>query len=301
MLNIPETFFKEEIRDGYLVSEMMKRSWATQIDILESIKKICTKYELRYYADYGTLLGAVRHKGYIPWDDDLDISMPRKDYMIFMEHADELDTELVFRSVYNSETYINISAIVTQKADVLQWDDKRMHRYYGCPFICSVDIFPWDYVPRDEEKRNIQISLFSYAYKLMHDLKHMEQVLFAGKTFSLNNLRQPEYLKHKFVSDTVDCCNELLRLIELHYGKKKTIDPERTLRHQICVMADEIAQFCQEEDADGVDYFTYFWPGRPKLPRKLKEWPGAGVELPFEFTTIMAPTDYVKVLKCEIV
>ncbi len=297
MLDIPRDFFREEIRDGYVVSEMMKRSWATQIDILESIKKLCVKYGLKYYADYGTLLGAVRHKGYIPWDDDLDISMPRKDFMIFMEHADELDEGLVFRSIYNSETYMNVSAVVTQKAEILKWDDRRTQRYYGCPFICYVDIFPWDYVPRDEAARVKQTQMFLFSYKLMYEVKHMEQVLFGGKMISLDELRQSEYMKYTIVHEIVDRSRELLRRFEVNYGIKMEIDPNSDLRHQICIMTDKIAQLCDSRDADGIDYFSYYWSGRTNPPRKHKEWTGAGVELPFEFTTIRAPEEYIKVLE----
>jgi len=51
-----------------------------QIEMLEYLEKKCIENNLRYYLAYGTLLGAVRHQGYIPWDDDIDICMPRRDY-----------------------------------------------------------------------------------------------------------------------------------------------------------------------------------------------------------------------------
>ena len=56
-----------------------------ELSLLEKYIEICSKYNLRYYALGGTLLGAVRHKGFIPWDDDMDLGMPRKDYEKFLE------------------------------------------------------------------------------------------------------------------------------------------------------------------------------------------------------------------------
>ena len=65
------------------------------LNILKEIKKICDRHNLKYYLAYGTLLGAVRHNGFIPWDDDVDIVMFRDDYEKFLEIAEiELPTYL---------------------------------------------------------------------------------------------------------------------------------------------------------------------------------------------------------------
>jgi len=82
-----ECFDQKEIRAGYCVSGKMKRVWKKQIDLVKVLDKICTRHNLTFYAIYGTLLGAVRHEGYIPWDDDIDVVMPRKDFEILKKVA----------------------------------------------------------------------------------------------------------------------------------------------------------------------------------------------------------------------
>lgn len=60
--------------------QLQQQIWATEQEILDVIHQVCTEHGLRYSLAYGTLIGAVRHKGFIPWDDDIDLMMPREDY-----------------------------------------------------------------------------------------------------------------------------------------------------------------------------------------------------------------------------
>lgn len=70
----------EEVRDGYTVSAQMKKVWSIQMDLLSKILKVCHDNGLKIWVDGGTLLGTIRHHGYIPWDDDIDLLMLREDY-----------------------------------------------------------------------------------------------------------------------------------------------------------------------------------------------------------------------------
>ena len=126
MLQFPEEYFKTEVRDGFAISELMKRTWAAQLEVLNKVIGICDKYNLTYYAYWGTLLGTVRHQGYIPWDDDLDIAMKKDDYIRFLEVAQtELAGELCIHNCYTDPEYDEAFTRLTNGSSV-DFADKRM-------------------------------------------------------------------------------------------------------------------------------------------------------------------------------
>ena len=73
-------FFCEEIRDGFHVSKTRKKVWAVCLELIRQLDEVCKKHSLQYFLIYGSLLGAVRHHGFIPWDDDMDVLMFRDDF-----------------------------------------------------------------------------------------------------------------------------------------------------------------------------------------------------------------------------
>ena len=86
-LHIDPSFFLEEERNGFVVSAGMKRIWAVELDLLNEFARVCEENGLKWFAHAGTMLGAVRHQGFIPWDDDIDLLMPREDYERFCRLA----------------------------------------------------------------------------------------------------------------------------------------------------------------------------------------------------------------------
>ncbi len=112
------------------------------LKILDIVSGICDKLQLRYYLAYGTLIGAVRHQGFIPWDDDIDIMMPRQDYMTlldyFQEHAEELRPLELF-STYNCPEYPYMITRISNSEYVL---DVHNEKPYGLGLF--LDIYPMD-------------------------------------------------------------------------------------------------------------------------------------------------------------
>jgi len=177
-LKLPDGFFDEEIRCGYTVSSDMKAVWAVELDLLYQFQKVCKKYKLTYFADGGTMLGAIRHNGFIPWDDDIDVMMMRSEYEKLCEIAPcEFESPYFFQTEYTDPSSLRghaqlrnslTTAILKEESDVSRFFNQGIF----------IDIFPIDSVPDnkvDFEKKVKQanfylskaknLASFSDAYK----------------------------------------------------------------------------------------------------------------------------------------
>ena len=150
-MQFPDSFFEDEVRDGFYVPALMKRSWAAQMEVLSDIAKVCEKHHILWFADFGTLLGAVRHGGFIPWDDDLDICMLRDDWLRFREIARrELPPGYYIPQELHEDYRLQLPV---QNNRNISWEKTRLEKFHGFPFTTGVDIFALDYVapnPEDE-------------------------------------------------------------------------------------------------------------------------------------------------------
>ena len=154
-MEIEREFFYDEVQDGFYIPGIMKRAWGAGLTILSEIDRICNQYDIPYYADGGTLLGAVRNGKFIPWDDDIDIMMLRKDYNKFKDILkDELAKELSLCSLETQDHHYSFfTTLSTHDVDVHSGLLRKFQEY---PFIASVDIFVIDELskePEEEERR----------------------------------------------------------------------------------------------------------------------------------------------------
>lgn len=105
-MEFEKNFFDDEVRCDYLVTSKTKKIWAVEIDLLDKLLKVCMKYNIKVFAFAGTLLGAIRHKGFIPWDDDMDVCMLREDYNKLIQIAnDEFSFPYFFQTAISDRTY----------------------------------------------------------------------------------------------------------------------------------------------------------------------------------------------------
>ena len=116
------------------------------LDILLFIDRTCRKLNLKYSLAWGTLIGAVRHHGLIPWDDDIDVIMPRKDYMkfiLYMCNNEDGLTPYKLVSVYNRNYYFYLVSRVTNDETIVIPDKKSIQKQKD--FGLFVDVYPLDY------------------------------------------------------------------------------------------------------------------------------------------------------------
>ncbi len=151
---LDDNFFKEEVRDGFTVPELMKRCWGAQLRVLEAFDKVCEAHGLKWFAFVGTLLGAVRHKGFIPWDDDIDIGMLRADYEKFLSYA-PMELPKGYQIINYDDKDHNYDCItrVNNSRSVI-FDEVKAGEFCGFPFPAGIDLYPLDYVVGDQAERD---------------------------------------------------------------------------------------------------------------------------------------------------
>ena len=122
-----------------------------ELKILEYVHNVCEKQGYRYYLAYGTLIGAIRHKGFIPWDDDIDIVMPRDDYEKLQSYLlKNKDENFEVMTYLNNKNYVYPFMKVIDKRTYLVEEDVRLEQNMGV----YIDIFPLDGHEEDKEFRN---------------------------------------------------------------------------------------------------------------------------------------------------
>ena len=264
MLNLDKSFFEDEERCNFLVSSEMKRVWASEMKVLDILIDFFKELDIPYYIEYGTFLGAVRHKGFIPWDDDIDISLLRPDFNKMLENLDKLPPILRLNSVYTNTSFHTFKAVATNNLDdKLTFDENRMKEFFDCPYVVGIDIYPLDYIPRDKEMFSLQKSLYSLGYKLLYDLISLEEKAFpelkqiTGDNTLLKDIVAADKLsleeKNKFYENFITFKGYLNKF----FGENINIDETNPLRQEICLVIEAIAGVFFKEDCDTLAYYPY--------------------------------------------
>lgn len=138
------------------LDEIKKRAF----EILCFIDEVCKKNNIRYYIDSGSLLGAVRHKGFIPWDDDIDIAIDRSDYKRFINLINKENSRFKALSIYNNDDYYYLFT------KVVDTETKLVGEYYDIDEMgVFVDVFPIDNQPSFKLTRRL-FQAYMHMYRM---------------------------------------------------------------------------------------------------------------------------------------
>lgn len=262
-----DDFFKMEIIEGFAVESEMKHVWAAQLKVLSEIIRICDKYEITYYADYGTLLGAVRHKGFVPWDDDIDICLKRADYMKLL-HV--LSNELPeFYSVNSCYTNVNHRQPFSSLGNFAMYPvpEHIKKQFYNCPYVVGVDIYPLDYMPYDDDMAKLQQSMYTIVYDM---------------ACRLDEIRE---------------CGEIQKYIEtIEKLCKVKLNDNELLRNQLMKLYDNIASMYTEEESDRLTQFLRIAQMEEGTFYYMKEWYDSIIKMKFMNMEINVPCGYHEIL-----
>lgn len=263
------TFFQDEVREGFYVSGQMKRVWAAQLEVLEEIDKVCKRHNIRWYAYAGTLLGAVRHGGYIPWDDDLDIMMFRKDYDRFRELAgDELPQGYVIMSMHEEEPFYEFQMRIANSHE-LSLNKAFTEKYHQCPFVIGIDIFPIDNLAPSEEEEEKRRQLARVC-------------MYTGGNLTPEN---------EDTEETKGILSQFEDLCDVRFDDKKP------LKQQLYEMTEKI--FCLYNGVESADVAIMCYWVKDHIEKHSLSWFTETTMLPFENTMLPAPIRYDEVLRSE--
>ncbi len=254
--NIKRLASEEETIADYKISDKMKKIWRVELFILDEVSRICKKHQLTWFLVHGSLLGAVRHKGFVPWDDDMDIAMPRADYDKFIKYArEELESPLSvcmpedeadifwggYARIRNSRTTGIEARELTHKGNLGIW----------------VDVLPLDVCTADER-------LFEKKEK---KIRHCHRLLLAkiyGKDY-------------KRYSDMNGLLWKGYRLLSHLYSHAR-----------LCGMLDEAMRLYTDKPSEDAAFFTGYFKHRRLNARDFKEI----TSLEFEGRMLPAPAGY---------
>lgn len=264
---------QEEERCGHLVTEQMKRLWQVELGCLEEVKRICKKHGIKYFAGDGTLLGAVRHQGFIPWDDDIDIHMLSEDYERFCQIAPtEVQAPYFFQHYSTQEVddvrFARIRNSNTTGCTKYEYENLSGKAEYNCGIF--IDIFPLNYVPNSKLKIKWQQFCIRMCNSARTGCRMIKKAKELGKKPRFHKSMLFWWMLRPFVRE-----DKLLHTVYAARDMYKS-------GNEVGVLS--LAKHTNKY------VWKYVWN---------KDWFEETVELPFEDTTICCPKEYDKILRRE--
>lgn len=240
----------------------LKKLKQTELDILSEIIRIVTKHNIQYFTVGGTTLGAIRHNGFIPWDDDIDIGMLRKDYNRFLSVAEkELNGKYYLLNFNKNKNFPSYFTKVFKKGTKFVEEESRKLKYEKGIFV---DIFPFDNLPNDDKQRK----------KYEHKIYRLNQLFKSKILWKISNVSVSD---RSLVKKIIRVVLHLLLIPVSRRFLYKKLDKAMTKYNDInCLFVSSAGQKYHE------NLLTNLIPTKPHK---------------FEYLEVMVPNDFDAVLK----
>lgn len=266
-LDLPEHFLDEEVRSGYTVSHNMKKLWAVELDLFAEFDRVCKKYGIKYCACGGTMLGAIRHKGFIPWDDDMDVMMLRSEYNRLCSVAqNEFHYPYFFQTQYTDNGSLRRHAQL-RNSETTGILSAELEFKFGFNQGIFLDIFPLDNVVENEnlfERQKKVASIYKKCY-----------IVFAS--FASRYKREENGIKSfvRFVGHT--CFHKLFETLTTYCYRK--------YEQELSKYSDQETEFVSQ----------LYWDFRKDMFRYREDIVNL-IDVDFEFLKIPVPEKYKRAL-----
>lgn len=210
-IKLSDSFFEPEIRSGCYVDLERKKIWAVELDLLNEFFRVCHEYDIEAYVVAGTLLGAIRHKGFIPWDDDVDVCMNRDNFERLCSVADKaFKYPYFFQTARNDQTFFSTTARLrnSDTTGIVAWE--YSDKYNNGIFL---DCFVMDAIPQNKILFKIQRKMVLWLKEILTNYKSpicgvkkdrnsIKRIIFCRKTI----YRFISYEKLLDIYDKVSMC-----------------------------------------------------------------------------------------------
>ena len=246
----------------------VRRLQLVELDILKQVLEVIRKHGLTYYMLGGTLLGAVRHQGFIPWDDDIDIGLPRPDYERFLECA-----QRELKLPYQLHTLKNENGEYSYYYARIENTEQRVLRKSSLKSVVIpvwIDVFPLDGVPDEKWKEKLWFGRCSFAMQVFK--------LSQFSYFTSSKERKISRKPWKAAVRQIAISMRIERLIPVKWAWR---------------MLDRALKSCRYEESERLINFCGYWGIKEMFPKTVY---GEGRLYPFEDLMLNGPINYDCVL-----
>lgn len=295
-MNISEDYLEDEVREGFYVSGMIKKIWASSLSTLNFVDCFCREHNIRWFLYAGSMLGAVRHHGFIPWDDDVDIIMLREDFNRFVTEMNRESPESYYLEEQRFEEYDGLIPIITNSKTQINFDADFLAGNHQNPYAATLDLFVLDTVSDNEQDEAWRDSAVihvlnaeTYTRKLVKELDEDD-----GDLNGIGPLQITEGDIRRLAARH-DIARRVLEVLgNVNFLTNHGMDESQPLLHQLNVLYTGLISYFRPEEGSRVRTYPGCLLGNASFSRS---WFDGSVLMPFENLMLPVPSGYDAILR----